>query len=146
MIGTSQCMFMILCLMAALTGCTTTEQKVTLETLIDTRDSTRTLKLESEPSLKLALFGGLSNVEVIGKYTLTTTRGTALGTYSFSLNNKGERDYRFLGDDGLRWSGTRPSQGTLTAQPDGTHWELQKVVKETVAQANKVGPNWMLPW
>jgi hypothetical protein len=123
-----------------------TSQSATTEIFVDRSDSTRTLRLESQPSLKTALIGGLRNVDVTGVFTLSASRETSSGTYVYSLNGKGERSYTFRRGDGTRWTGTRSGRGALAIDPEGSRWEMQSIVVGTVEELKRSGPTWQLAW
>ena len=120
----SRTLIVICILTMSLSGCQRME--VTTETFVKKADSKALLKLESQPSLKLALIGRFHNVEATGVYTLKTDSGTISGAYTYVVDSKNKvRQYIFHPKEGKRWEAKLDSKGSFTDEK-GTLWRIQQ--------------------
>ena len=122
--NTSKTLGAVCALTVLLSGCRRME--VTTETFVNKADSTQVLKLESQPSLKLAVIGRFHNVEAAGVYTLKTDSGTISGAYTYVVDSKNKtRQYIFHPQEGERWTAKLDSKGSFT-DAKGSLWRIQQ--------------------
>ena len=127
--NTSKTLGAVCALTVLLSGCRRME--VTTETFVNKADSTQVLKLESQPSLKLAVIGRFHNVESAGVYTLKTDKGTKSGTYTYAFDDKKqEGQYIFHPEGGERWTGKLNPGGSFT-DTNGSQWNPRQVKADT---------------
>ena len=105
------------------------KMEVTHETFVSQNDPTQILKLESNPSLKVAVFGKFHNFDAAGNFEMGTAAGTIRGSYTYAYNSKGERGYVFHPEKGDRWEATLTTDGTFT-DGGGLKWRIQHVKYE----------------
>ena len=120
----------VACLVFA-TGCQ--QATVTRQTLVNQEHPDQTLKLESQPSMHVALLGRFHGVDSVGSYTMTTDTGTIRGTYTYVSKSKGDEGYIFHPENGARWEVTLSEDGAFT-DGNGNLWQLKEVVLDQAPQ------------